>query len=46
MERQKEGNIDLWLSIISSVDSVVAAYVGLPNELSKSNFIFKQSTQC
>ena len=43
MERQKEGNNDMWLSMISSFDSVEAVYVGLDCELSKPNSIFKQS---
>ena len=46
MERPKEDKSDLWLSIISSVDNVVAVYVGLPCEISKSNSILSLSNQC
>jgi hypothetical protein len=40
---QKENKTNMWLSMISSFDSVVAVYVGLPCELSKPTFIFQQS---
>ena len=40
---QKEDKTDMWLSMISSFDSVVAIYVGLHCELSKPTFIFQQS---
>ena len=39
---QKEDKTDIWLSMISSFESVVAVYVGLPCEISKPNSIFKQ----
>ena len=34
---QKEDKTDIWLSMISSFDSVVAVYVGLPCKISHSN---------
>ena len=43
IERPKEDKTDMWLLIISSFDSAVAVYVGLPCEISKSIYIFKQS---
>ena len=39
MEKPKEDKINWWLSMISSFDIVVAVYVGLPCELSKTNSI-------
>ena len=43
MEKQKEDKTEMWLSMISSFDSVVIVYLGLPCELYKPNYIFKQS---
>jgi len=42
-EKTKQDKTDMWLSMMSSFDSVVAVYVGLSCELSKPNYIFKQS---
>ena len=43
MERPKEDKTDMWWSMISYFDSVVAVDVGLSCELSKPNSVFKQS---
>ena len=43
MGKPKEDKTDMWLSMISAFDSVVAVYVRLPCELSKPNSMLKQS---